>query len=61
MFFKKSAPKPPAAPSVTVQDGLVAGAWGYTLQEWMQLTDAERRHCRANVVHAPRSTTATAS
>jgi hypothetical protein len=52
MFNRKKSPVT-EAPLVTVQDGRIAEAWGYSLTEWAALTDAERRDCRDRVIYAP--------
>jgi len=53
MFNRKEAQAPDAALDITVQDGVIAEAWGRTLTEWTALTDAERQDLRSRVVYAP--------
>jgi len=57
-MFGKSAPK--ESPRVTVQDGVIAEAWGHSITEWVALTDEERRDLRNRIVYAPNLATATA-
>lgn len=47
-----------AAPTVTVQDGVIAGAWGLTDWQWSTLTDSARADYRDRVVYAPNFATA---
>ena len=39
--------------TVTVQDGVVAEAWGLTDWQWSVLTDSQRTDYRDRVVYAP--------
>jgi hypothetical protein len=52
MFNRKNTPVT-EVPRVTVQDGVIAEAWGLSLTEWAALTDAERRDLRNRVAYAP--------
>jgi hypothetical protein len=51
MFNRKSSPA--EAPAVTVQDGAIAEAWGYSIWAWTALTDAERADLRNRIMYAP--------
>lgn len=57
MFNRKSTA---TETTVTVQDGVIAEAWGYSLTAWAQLTDSERADMRSRIVYAPHFSTATA-
>ena len=59
MFGRKISPTP-AAPLMTVQDGVIATAWGFSDTEWLAFTDAERRDYRDRVIYAPNLRTVSA-
>jgi hypothetical protein len=52
MFNRKKTPVT-EVPRVTVQDGVIAGAWGLSLMEWAALTNEQRRDLRNRVAYAP--------
>lgn len=52
MFGRKNTPAP-TAPLMTVQDGVIAGAWGISDEEWLNLSTETKQDYRDRVIYAP--------
>jgi len=52
-MFKRNAVAEAPAQRITVQDSIIATAWGITSWQWLALTATERHDYRDRVVFAP--------
>ena len=58
-IFRRRNKQPAGVTQLPVADALAASAHGLTEHAWLQLTDTERAHHRANVTHGKHFTNGT--